>query len=162
MKGTLHKTEQGWQVSHATYHLESEKWTAGKYPLHPDFIEMMDTCFTSKFTQDVEFEIVTEWENGEVGVNGLTYAKLVKKEVPRLMYKDGREIRSYHSPKLEKILKEIEEEEKIEQMIKEAVLSFDVPEQYNVEDYSEGFEAGFEYGAKWYREKIINNTQYPY
>ena len=61
MKGTLHKTEQGWQVSHATYHLESEKWTAGKYPLHPDFIEMMDTCFTSKFTQDVEFEIVTEF-----------------------------------------------------------------------------------------------------
>jgi hypothetical protein len=27
-------------------------------PLHPDFIEMMDTCFTSNFTQVVDFEMV--------------------------------------------------------------------------------------------------------
>ena len=31
--------------------------------------------------------------------------------IPRLMYKDGREIRSYHSPKLDNILKEISDEE---------------------------------------------------
>jgi hypothetical protein len=37
----------------------------------------MDTCFTSKFSHEIEFEIVTEWWNGEVGVNGLAYAKLI-------------------------------------------------------------------------------------
>ena len=31
--------------------------------------------------QEVEFEIVSEWENGEVGVNGLTYAKLISQGV---------------------------------------------------------------------------------
>jgi len=84
MKGTLHKTEQGWMVSYLSEYKQSHssvnEW---RYiPLHPYFIEMMETCFTSKFTQEVEFEIVTEWENGEVGVNGLTYAKLIKEEKP--------------------------------------------------------------------------------
>jgi hypothetical protein len=79
MKGTLIKTPQGWVVEY----LVDEKTPVGHkfwretLSLHPDFIEMMDTCFTSKFSQEVEFEIVTEWENGEVGVNGLTYAKLI-------------------------------------------------------------------------------------
>ena len=79
MKGTLIKTPQGWVVSYLSEYKQSHssvnEW---RYiPLHPDFIEMMDTCFTSKFTHEIEFEIVTEWENGEVGVNGLTYAKLI-------------------------------------------------------------------------------------
>jgi hypothetical protein len=72
MKGTLNKHEEGWLVRYGDMQF---------IPLHPDFIEMMDTCFTSKFTQVVEFEIVTEWENGEVGVNGLTYAKLIHHSV---------------------------------------------------------------------------------
>ena len=33
-------------------------------------------------------------------------------EIPRLMYKDGREIRNYHSPKIDEMLKEIEEDAK--------------------------------------------------
>lgn len=74
MKGTLMKTDQGWMVNY-DYSLNKNDWET--LPLHPDFIEMMDTCFTSKFTNEIEFEIVTEWENGEVGVNGLTYAKLI-------------------------------------------------------------------------------------
>jgi hypothetical protein len=74
MKGTLMKTDQGWMVN-CNYSINKNDWET--LPLHPDFIEMMDTCFTSKFTQEVEFEFVTEWENGEVGVNGLTYAKLI-------------------------------------------------------------------------------------
>jgi hypothetical protein len=74
MKGTLMKTDQGWMVNY-DYSINKNDWET--LPLHPDFIEMMDTCFTSKFTNDIEFEIVTEWENGEVGVNGLTYAKLI-------------------------------------------------------------------------------------
>jgi len=83
MKGTLMKTEQGWMVSYLSEYKQSHssvnEW---RYiPLHPEFIEMMDTCFTSKFTREVEFEFVTEWENGEVGVNGLTYAKLIHHSV---------------------------------------------------------------------------------
>ena len=77
MKGTLVKTDQGWVVE---YWLDERTPIGPKYwweklPLHPDFIEMMDTCFTSKFTHEIDFEVLTEWENGEVGVNGLTYAK---------------------------------------------------------------------------------------
>ena len=72
MKGILHKTEQGWMV----------RWWEGdtylQLPLHPDFIQAMDTCFTSKFTQDVDFEIVTELENQSI----YTYAKLIKEEKP--------------------------------------------------------------------------------
>jgi hypothetical protein len=73
MKGTLNKHEEGWVVRYGDMQF---------LPLHPDFIELMETCFTSKFIQEVEFEIVTEWENGEVGVNGLSYAKLIKEEKP--------------------------------------------------------------------------------
>ena len=40
------------------------------------------------------------------------------------------------------------------EIIKEAVISFDVPDGYKVEDYSEGFEAGFEYGVEWYRKQL--------
>ena len=78
MKGILHKTEQGWVVNY-NYSVNKNDWYT--LPLHPDFIEMMDTCFTSKFSQEIEFDMVTEWGNGEVGVNGLTYAKLIKHSV---------------------------------------------------------------------------------
>ena len=79
MKGILHKTDQGWVVNY-NYSVNKNDWET--LPLHPDFIQMMDSCFTSKFSQEVEFEIVNIWENGEVGVNGLTYAKLIKEEKP--------------------------------------------------------------------------------
>jgi len=49
MKGTLNKHEEGWLVRYGDMEF---------LPLHPDFIEMMDTCFTSKFTQVVDFEMV--------------------------------------------------------------------------------------------------------
>jgi hypothetical protein len=76
MKGTLQKNEYNvWVVRYRE--TTPLSITTETLPLHPEFIGMMDTCFTSKFTQEVEFEIVTEWENGEVGVNGLTYAKLI-------------------------------------------------------------------------------------
>jgi hypothetical protein len=51
MKGTLVETDQGWVVEYAKH---------AELPLHPEFIEMMDTCFTSKFTHEIEFEIVNE------------------------------------------------------------------------------------------------------
>ena len=49
MKGTLNKHEEGWLVRYGDMQF---------LPLHPDFIEMMDTCFTSNFTQIVDFEMV--------------------------------------------------------------------------------------------------------
>jgi hypothetical protein len=49
MKGTLNKHEEGWLVRYGDMQF---------LPLHPDFIEMMDTCFTSNFTQVVDFEMV--------------------------------------------------------------------------------------------------------
>lgn len=60
MKGTLIKTDQGWVVE---YWIDERTPIGPKYwweklPLHPDFIAMMDTCFTSKFTHEIEFEIV--------------------------------------------------------------------------------------------------------
>jgi hypothetical protein len=148
MKGTLHKTEQGWVV-------DSFYETPSSLPLHPEFIEAMDTCFTSKFTQEVEFEVVRhcKYHNSDPSKNSVctmdcgpeevSYAKLIKPEsknytgeypffkkfsmldetptsvasdrtteIPRLMYRGGKEIRSYHSPKVDEMLKEIEEEEK--------------------------------------------------
>jgi len=76
MKGTLTKTPQGWVVEY----LVDEKTPVGHkfwretLSLHPDFIEMMDTCFTSKFTQEVEFEIVNEIYDES---KGWVYAKLI-------------------------------------------------------------------------------------
>lgn len=83
MKGKLFKTEQGWIVIYDQILGDGiVKRNQNALPLHPDFIEMMDTCFTSKFSHEIEFEIAHFWENGEVGVNGLTYAKLIKEEKP--------------------------------------------------------------------------------
>jgi hypothetical protein len=60
MKGTLVKSEQGWIV--AFYSNESKyNSSVNTLPLHPDHIEMMETCFTSKFSREVEFEIVDEY-----------------------------------------------------------------------------------------------------
>mgnify|MGYP003353005778 CR=1 FL=1 len=36
MKGILHNTDSGWQVSYSTYDMTQKKWLAGKYPLHPE------------------------------------------------------------------------------------------------------------------------------
>ena len=69
MKGTLHKTEQGWMVRYDQRTWQDPSAEDGELHLHPDHIEMMDTCFTSKFSHEVEFEIVTEW--------GLAFAKLI-------------------------------------------------------------------------------------
>lgn len=82
MKGTLIKTEKDWMV----YHKVDEKTPIGykswweTLPLHPNDTS---TCIqygdysVDWHGKEVEFDFVTEWENGEVGVNGLTYAKLI-------------------------------------------------------------------------------------
>jgi len=76
MKGTLMKTDKGWMVN-CNYSINKNDWET--LPLHPEFIEMMDTCFTSKFSQEVEFEMVTEDILHPIDKHLIksTYAKLI-------------------------------------------------------------------------------------
>ena len=75
MKGRLTKIEQGWRVQYSVINSIRSR------PLHRDDISDIlsnpDSKIENLVGKEVEFEIVTEWENGEVGVNGLTYAKLI-------------------------------------------------------------------------------------
>jgi hypothetical protein len=145
MKGQLIKTEKGWVVS---YHYSVNKNDWETLPLHPDFIEMMDTCFTSKFTYEVDFEIVTEWETGEVGVNGLTYAKLLHHSVDtNEMINHIGEVNEMvnHVPDIGKMV-EISDEE-IEKWVTSTPYY-----GYCTTEYREGLEEG----AKWYREQLKN------
>ena len=129
MKGTLNKHEEGWLVRYGDMQF---------IPLHPDFIEMMDTCFTSKFKQVVEFEIVTEWENGEVGVNGLIYAKLI-----------------HHSVEPNEMIDHIGDANK---MVEDDVWNVGLGDELNklpytkhLDDgqYNDGVLVGYELGATW-------------
>ena len=90
MKGILHKTEQGWIVIYDQIFGEGiVKRNQHALPLHPDDVKQINKdaqIFDNIEARiaaypEVEFEIVTEWENGEVGVNGLTYAKLIHHSV---------------------------------------------------------------------------------
>lgn len=78
MKGIINKTEQGWVVSRCVGDGVAEVWEE-MLPLHPTDV-LTCTQYTD-YSEDwlgkeVEFEIVHLWENGEVGINGLSYAKL--------------------------------------------------------------------------------------
>ena len=85
MKGTLTKIEQGWRVQYSVINSIRSR------PLHRDDISDIlsnpDSKIENLVGKEVEFEIVTEWENGEVGVNGLTYAKLIN-NVPDVVEDD--------------------------------------------------------------------------
>jgi hypothetical protein len=77
MKGTLTKTEKGWVVNY-NYSVNKNDWQT--LSLHSDDVKILNNYGDYSVDWDgkeVDFEIVTEWENGEVGVNGLTYAKLI-------------------------------------------------------------------------------------
>jgi hypothetical protein len=86
MKGTLHKTEQGWVVEHEVAEktpIGYKSWW-GTFPLHPNDVKICNQYGDYSVDwhgKEVEFDFVTEWENGEVGVNGLTYAKLINHSV---------------------------------------------------------------------------------
>lgn len=86
--------------------------------------------------------------------------------IPRLMYKDGREIRSYHSPKLQAIEMEISDEEALrlaKEMNKQSMIF--VLDEISDEEIEKAakkcrFEdldisvGSFELGAKWYRKQL--------
>jgi len=172
MKGILNKTEQGWVINY-NYSVNKNDWET--LPLHPEFIEMMDTCFTSKFTRDVEFEIVTEWENGEVGVNGLTYAKLIN-NVPDTM-KIESDTYAWESPfdficqdpdcphcieEINQMQDDDDLEDDVEKLVKEMnkqPMTF-VPNEISDEEIEKAannpINDGYSFieGAKWYREQL--------
>jgi len=82
MKGRLVKTDTGWFVRYRE--TTPLSITTEILPLHPNswipqdaMCDILDYGFA-----EVEFEIVHFWENGEVGVNGLTYAKLIQNNQP--------------------------------------------------------------------------------
>ena len=79
MKGTLHKTETGWQVSHATYDMTLNRWTAGKFPVHPDYIKYYFLDEDAEGSE-VEFEIVKEYINNHSN-EVQSYAKLTKPDL---------------------------------------------------------------------------------
>ena len=97
MKGLLTKTDEGWQVSHATYDIAIEKWIAGKLPLHPDDVKQIqeDSQIFDNIDArisahpNVEFKIVEVFnKNDQVGYRYVNYAKLIpntnNKEYPEL------------------------------------------------------------------------------
>ena len=86
MKGTLHKTDAGWMVSHSTYDTVTDKWIAGKLPLHPYDVEQIEQD-SKRFDNieariaaypDVEFQIEDFWETGLEEV--IRVAKLIESE----------------------------------------------------------------------------------
>jgi hypothetical protein len=156
MKGTLQKNEYNlWVVRYRE--TTPLSITTETLRLHPEFIEMMDTCFTSKFSQEVEFEIVTEWENGEVGVNGLTYAKLTHHPVDTNKMID-------HIGEVNEMVNHVPDVGKMVSNSEIGKRRWDDWDEFNKkacypEDYQSAFADGFTRGAKWVNE-IVKETLY--
>jgi hypothetical protein len=99
------------------------------------------------------------------------YYKTKPDGIPRLMYKDGREIRSYHSPILDELLKEISDEEalRLAKEMNKQPMRF-VPAEISDEEIEKQskywnettnpemwtFKLAWKAGAKWYREQLKN------
>jgi hypothetical protein len=87
MKGTLHKTEQGWTVRYLDYKKAHDIMYCGEsLPLHPDDLDSDIIRWAengSLENKEVEFEITDEFTHPELyrGVgwgDGIKYAKLIK------------------------------------------------------------------------------------
>ena len=77
MKGYLFKTELAWLVKP----MENES-TEMTHPLHPDDVKWIQQCFTSKFTSEVEYEVVEETFEVRYGEAWLSkFAKLIPKNL---------------------------------------------------------------------------------
>lgn len=131
MKGILQKNEYGvWVVKYRE--TTPLSITTERLPLHPDFIEAMDTCFTSKFIQEVEFEIV-HLSTDPLGRDVKPYAKLVDKlgneDVPKLGYDN-------QVPDVRKMVKDVEEIERLAELNGS-------PDSSGFYDYKEGFVDGY-------------------
>lgn len=135
MKGTLHKTDTGWQVSHATYDMMLSCWTAGKFPLHPDDVSLMP--FRGQLLDDqhildgkeVDFEIKYYWD-GRME-QPIEVAKLINRST--------------------KILQPIQQDISDEEIEKEAS---SIHKGRATETNWQYERMGWINGAKWYREQL--------
>jgi len=80
-KGTLKKTERGWEVYHQAKRPYSQ--ITNPLPIHHSFVAKLETCFTTSISHEVDFEIVDEYSHPELydGVplwQGEFYAKVIK------------------------------------------------------------------------------------
>jgi len=113
MKGKLLKDDIGWFVEY----YEEVGISKSLSLWREDVIKVED--YISNYHDDLNLH--PQYYEGaevefEIRINALSptwepCAILIHPEIPRLMYRDGKEIRSYHSPKIDDMLKEIEEEE---------------------------------------------------
>jgi hypothetical protein len=141
MKGTLMKTEQGWVVEYAKH---------AELPLHPEFIEMMDTCFTSKFTHEIEFEIVRYCKKHnsdpsknsvctlDCGYEEVSYAKLIHHPVDtNEMISKGGELATFkdHVPDAGKMV----EDDYIEELTKGEIGWYDKHDDDQVKAFIAGY-----------------------
>jgi hypothetical protein len=87
MKGKLMKSELGWVVVTTEQSGKTYSWVS-TFALHPDDVKQinLDSLVFDNIEgriesyPDVEFELIDIWENGQVGINGVTYAKLKSQE----------------------------------------------------------------------------------
>lgn len=141
MKGTLHKTEQGWMVRHCDYVLKNEF----QLPLHHEDVEqlnewVLDYPSYGITSEEVEFEIVQIASDNMGKVD--TYAKLIKTEYPELegtlaLCEDVITSGPQYIP-------EISDEE----------IENDAWERF----ITDSGRFGFISGAKWYREQLKNKS----
>ena len=112
MKGILHKKINGsWvviQLSKETPQCDTITEYGIEYPLNPTF-EKYYFLDEDAEGEEVEFDMVNEYIDNHTN-QVQKYAKL-KRPIPELKYKDGTSIRSYHSPKIQELLDEINLEE---------------------------------------------------
>jgi hypothetical protein len=98
MKGTLHKTNNGWVVNNGN----DESIIVDPYHEKYYFLDEDDEG------SEVEYYVEPFWETG---MEQVVSVAVLKKPVPELKRKDGKPIRSYHSPKIQELLDEINLEE---------------------------------------------------
>jgi hypothetical protein len=88
MKGILTKTDNSWQVSHATYNEITKRWIAGKLPLHPDDVKQINAdaqVFDNIEARiaaypEVDFKFYEIWEEVDGETKITKYAKLINQE----------------------------------------------------------------------------------
>jgi len=165
------KTDDGWVVEY----LVDEKTPVGHkfwretLPLHPDFIEMMDTCFTSKFTHEIEFEIVRYCKKHnsdpskssvctlDCGYEEVSYAKLIHHPVDTNKMME-------HIGDVNEMVNHVPDVGKMVSNSEIGKRRWDDWDEFNKkacypEDYQSAFADGFTRGAKWVNE-IAKETLY--
>jgi hypothetical protein len=170
MKGTLHKTEQGWVVEYAKH---------SELPLHPDDIRQIEEAakvfdnIEARIAaySSVEFEIIDEFTHPELFTNvgwgdSIKYAKLMpskeqqKQLITEIMDLDAKDGLYEHIGDVNKMI-EVSDEEIEKAMEKHINNDLDLYE--SLVDGHISYNTGIDLlnnlfiaGAKWYREQLKN------